>query len=173
MCGCRRAATDGKKHHENEASTLARSLDVVAAAAFRSAKLLQAAEELQDRFLVLGWESSKIPGSFIRLAAMPQNRVPQSHTGPVMHQPAAKTQAPKGCGPDTVLRFLEILKRAFPRHLPRRAAVVFDGWNDNPISSSHVVEQEVAKRVKRLVANRSRYCIGAAVDPGTGGCSRH
>ena len=94
MCGCRRAATDGKKHHENEASTLARSLDVVAAAAFRSAKLLQAAEELQDRFLVLGWESSKIPGGFTRLAGVSQNGVPEGYTGPVMHHSTTETKTP-------------------------------------------------------------------------------
>ena len=54
-----------------------------------------------------------------------------------------------------LIKALEILKPTFLRHLPRRARVVFDLWNDNPVSGCNVVQQEVAKGAKRLAPGLS------------------
>src|SRR5262245_60709972 len=96
---------------------------------------LQRIEELQQPAALARSQAAEVARDLISLSAVAQYRIHAREAQAVVHQAGARAQAPERDGPHLIARAL--------------AAVLHDA-----VARADVMQQEIAERVDRLVAER-------------------
>src|SRR5256885_16901306 len=135
-----------------------------------SVEELQRPQERDDRLLLAGRQAPEPHRHFARLTPVPNDGVPQRQRRLVVHQPRVQPHAPQRRRANLVLRTGDAVERqVLPFDLIDTPAVVLGHRHDDAVAGADVMQQEIAERMKRLVAEGGWNRERAAVDRTAGG----